>query len=236
MQADGSRFGAVRFIAGQWTRQVKLAAKVVKLSTISLSFWKIFRKKKQVENDDPWGQSPVNSSVPRLIKAPRQGCTCTSILVGWARCVPFHFRSPSCFLCEEITRTVTQKKKTNFSLRPTAEQADGGGSRRTSHATRRGGGQVSSWWKNSIPLRCSSSLDRNFLGRTQEKRLMSIASLVECFVSKTVGCGRLFHDIFHRFVWPTNDQSFSCDPLIVAHRQTIAAAEEMTSSRASLAW
>ena len=86
---------------------------------------KNFPKKKKVENDDPWGQSPVNSSVPRLIKAPRQGCTCTSILVGWARCVPFHFRSPSCFLCEEITRTVTQKKKTNFSLRPTAEQADG---------------------------------------------------------------------------------------------------------------
>ena len=128
------------------------------------------------------------------------------------------------------------KEENKFLIASDSRAGGRGGSRRTSHATRRGGGQVSSWWKNSIPLRCSSSLDRNFLGRTQEKRLMSIASLVECFVSKTVGCGRLFHDIFHRFVWPTNDQSFSCDPLIVAHRQTIAAAEEMTSSRASLAW
>jgi len=146
----------------------------------------------------------------------------------WLVAFPFIFVTlVMFFLCEKITRTVTREKP-NFSLRPTAE-AGGRGSRPTHVARyspgRRTGEQLVKKFDSSC---CSSSLDRNFLSQTQEKRLMSIASLVECFVSKTDGCGRLFHDIFHRFVWPRNDQSLSCDPLIVAHRQTIAATEEMT--------
>ena len=81
------------------------------LSTISLSFSKKnFRKtsgKGNVKNDDPSGQSPVNSSVPRLIKAPRQGCTCTSILVGWVHASPGWLRSLSFslrWLCSSSAR------------------------------------------------------------------------------------------------------------------------------------